>query len=334
MRIVVTGGAGFIGYNLIHKLFEQKHHVIAFDDLSAGEPSRRRDKLLNKLAKETYKDQNAGYRDLVLNHDIETPNLLNSTLKMTEQFDAIVHLAAPISVPQSYDQPRAYIDQIVDGTTEVLEVARQRKIKKVIFASSAAVYGDVEKRPTRECDLDHMIPTSPYGVVKRAAEDMARTYAKAHDLETVIFRFFNVYGPEQDPTNQYAGVVGKFLEAVRQGKSPTILGAGTQTRDFVYVDDVADAISAALVTPLAPGSTYNIASGRATSINDLAKESIAVNGKKSLQPKYEDARPGEIEHSLADITAARKALAWEPKTSLKEGLAKTYAWLKSSGSAP
>lgn len=312
MHVFVTGGAGFIGSNLIAQLCAQGHRVSGLDQYAAGAIARER---ANKLRAEhgVVLDE----RDV---HDIKA-----SIAALAERPDAIVHLAGPISVPESMTNPDKYGRDITEATACVLEAARAAGIKRVVFASTAAVYGNPATMPVSErTPIDCL---SPYAKEKYNAEGLLRATASEHGTEAVILRFFNVYGQGQDPTSAYSGVVSKFMERVAQGLPPVMYGDGLQTRDFVHVNDAVAAISAGLTREVRPGLTVNIGSGKATSVVELAR-AIARLGGAALEPQSAPAREGDVRHSVADIGLAKKELGYVPQTGLEEGVRQTWEWFR------
>jgi UDP-glucose 4-epimerase len=312
MHVFVTGGAGFIGSNLIVELCAQGHRVSGLDKYAAGAIARERAQKL-RAAHGVVLDE----RDT---HDIKA-----SIAALAERPDAIVHLAGPISVPESLTNPEKYRRDITEATGCVLEAARALGIKRVVFASTAAVYGNPAALPVSErTPIDCL---SPYAKEKYEAERLMRAAASEHGVETVILRFFNVYGSGQDPTSAYSGVVSKFMERVASGLPPMMYGDGLQTRDFVHVSDAVAAIIAGLTRNVRPGATVNIGSGKATSIVELARAVVRLGGT-ALEPQSVPAREGDIRHSVADIALARKELGYAPQTALKEGLRLTWEWFR------
>jgi nucleoside-diphosphate-sugar epimerase len=324
MRIFVTGGAGFIGSHLIRKLREQKHDVDAIDNHSTCPAvSKRRERELekDKNVEVWGMDIKATYGVL---DSLEKRNRAKGTIKEGEPaVDAIVHLAAPISVVESIRDPGKYADEIYKGTISVIDAAKAKGVKRVILASTAAVYGNPEKMPITEYIKTE--PLSPYAISKRAAENYAHMAAKNDGLETVILRFFNVYGPDQDPTSPYCGVISNFMLQAKEKKSFAIFGDGSQTRDFVYVGDVCDAIIAALLAKVEPGLVLNIGSGTETSILELSHKIAKITGVQHEIDK-KDARKGDILRSLAAVERAKKHIGFEPKVSLDEGLKTTWEY--------
>lgn len=300
MRVLVTGGAGFIGSNLADSLAGDNREVILLDNLSTG-----REENVSKLVER-------GAARLIRG-DIRNRELALTT---TRDVDAIVHLAAIISVPFSVSHP-IITDQVnVVGTLNLLRAARTNHVPKFVQISSCAVYGEATRLPI---DEEHPTnPMSPYAASKICSEIYCETFHNAYGLNTTVLRLFNVYGPRQEG-NPYAGVIVKFIERLAIGCPPVICGDGQQTRDFVHVRDVVDVIKKCLTADVSSGRTYNIGSGRATSIENLADVMINLSGQE-VRPTYCPPRAGDILHSQADITRAKAELGYEPKVSLEEGL--------------
>ncbi|MEM2915904.1 MAG: GDP-mannose 4,6-dehydratase [Candidatus Woesearchaeota archaeon] len=324
MHVLVTGGAGFIGSHLIRKLRSQNHDVDAIDNHSAGEASIRREKEIEKDKKvEVWRIDVKDTRNYVLKMLKKRKNIdVNSPIPPV---DAIVHLAAPISVEESMREPAKYCKEIHGKTIALLEAAKDENVKKVVLASTAAVYGNPDKVPIAEDEKTS--PLSPYAISKLAADEIARMYAREYGLETVILRLFNVYGPDQDPASPYIGFIAKCFQRARKNEPFIIFGDGNQTRDFVYVEDVVDAIISALTKAVEPGSVINIGSGKQTRIIDVAHK-IAEITSIPLEIKYEPARKGDLLYSQANISKAEKILGYEPKFTLEQGLSNIWAWYK------
>jgi UDP-glucose 4-epimerase len=301
VRAVITGGAGFIGSHLASELAGRGYQVIILDDLSTG----KKENIESLLA-----SSRAGSVRFIQDSVTNLPMLRTLFLSV----DYVFHLAAIASVPGSIRDPLSSHEVNLTGTLNVLLAAKENKVKKVVCISSAAVYGDTPVLPQREDMLPN--PQSPYAVTKLAAEYYCKVFQEVYNLKTVCLRFFNVYGPRQDPNSQYAAVIPKFISAVLEGKAPVIFGDGKQTRDFVCVKDAVEAAITAAVS-CATG-IFNIGTGEAVTINELTALIIKVTGK-DITPVYREARPGDIKHSLADISRAR-AFGYRPKYSLEEGL--------------
>lgn len=305
--ILVTGGAGFVGSQLVEALLQKKMKVRVIDNFSTGS--------IDNL-------EAAGDRVEVVNGDIR------STVDLEESFRGVtrvVHLAAVPSVPRSIDKPLETHANNVDGTIALLEAARAAKVKRFVYAGSSAVYGDQPGFPRRESMAAD--PLSPYAVSKLGGELYALLYHRQHGLPVVCLRFFNVYGPRQDPESAYAAVIPRFLAAVQRRDPFPVYGDGHQQRDFVFVGDLVQAILAALVKPGAAGRVLNIGGGKPCSILDVARIVASAAGIKS-QVKFLPARPGDPCKSQADIKLARKILGFSPRTTLETGISETYAWFR------
>ncbi len=300
-RVVVTGGAGFVGSHLSEKLAERGYYVVILDNLSTG----KRENIEELLKKDAV--------DFIRGSVTDLP-LLNRVLQDT---DYVFHQAAIPSVPRSVKNPQASLEANVVGTLNVLLAARDRGIKKVIYASSSSAYGDTPSLPKREDMLPN--PQSPYAVTKLAGEYYCQVFKEVYRLSTACLRYFNVYGPRQDPDSQYAAVVPRFIKRALQNKPPIVLGDGDQTRDFTFVKD------AVLANILAAESNaegvFNVGNGRNISINELARMILKSLGM-DLETVHEEPRPGDVRHSLADISKA-KTFGYEPRYSLEKGLEET-----------
>lgn len=308
-RVVVTGGAGFIGSNIAEELCDGNEIAIV-DDLSSG---RMRN----------------------IEHLLERPNVsfvrgsivdLPLLQKAFAGADYIFHLAAIPSVPLSIDNPVRSNEVNINGTLNVLVAARDCHAKKVVFSSSCAVYGDTPTLPARE-NLP-IVPLSPYAVTKAAGEQYCAVFRQVYGLPTVCLRYFNVYGPRQDPNSEYAAVVPKFINAALSGRQLTIFGDGQQTRDFVFVKDVVSANICAAQADA--GGVFNIGSGRQTSVIELANLIQKLAGHQA-EPVFRPPKPGEIKHSYSDISRARE-IGYTPQRSLEEGIRKTISSFKSAKS--
>ena len=296
--LAITGGAGFIGSNLA-QLLAQNNQIVIIDDLSTGKPENL-----------------AGIKATFVKGSILDLALLRSAFQGVK---CVFHQAAVASVQKSVQDPIGTSRVGIDGTLNVLVAARDAGVKKVVYASSAAVYGDSPQLPKKE-DMCPQ-PQSPYAVSKLAGEHFCRNFQELYGLETVALRYFNVFGPGQDPTSEYSGVISKFISAMANGLQPTIYGDGDQTRDFVYVKDV---VRANIQASQSGRGVYNIARGRRTSLNQL----LAIIGEifgRDPRPKYERARSGDIRDSLADISHALE-IGYMPEYSLESGLEETIKW--------
>ena len=305
MRVVVTGGAGFIGSNLVEVL-SGDNEVIVVDDLSTGD-------IRNIQCVEG---------DVTFVRGSVTD--LNLLMRVFEDVDYVFHLAAIASVPGSIRDPITYNNVNVKGTLNVLMAARDCGVEKVVYASSSAVYGNTPELPKREDMLPD--PLSPYAVTKLVGEYYCNVFNEVYGLKTVSLRYFNVYGPRQNPHSEYAAVIPKFIKRVLSGKPPVIYGDGEQTRDFIFVKDVVNATI--LAAKSNAEGVYNIATGRKTSINDLAHMIMKlIDSNNPLKPVYDAPRAGDVRHSFGDISKARRDMGYEPRYSLEEGLMETIsAW--------
>lgn len=302
---VVTGGAGFIGSNIVRRLVEQGAEVRVVDDLSTG----RRDNLPRL-------DEGVTFFEGSVCDD----GLLHRAFAGA---DYVLHQAALASVQRSIENPVATNHANVDGTLTLLTVARDCAIKRVVYASSSSVYGDVPELPKRE-DMTPM-PKSPYAVSKLTGEHYCRTFNDVFGLETVSLRYFNVFGPRQDPHTEYAAVIPIFIRAITEGSPPQVFGDGEQSRDFTYVDDVVAANVLAAHAGGAAGAVLNVGCGERHTLNELLRLLQDLMGK-TVEPEYCDERPGDVKHSQADISRARETIGYEPRVSFREGLSRTVDW--------
>jgi len=297
MRILVTGGAGFIGSHLVDRLIEENHKVVVIDNLTTG------------------KKENVNPQDDFYNLDICD---FDKIKPLFENIDFVFHLAAIPRVPISVGDPVGTSKVNILGTINVFKAAIESKVKRIIFASSSSVYGNQEKLPLRE-DMEPN-PISPYALQKLVGEQFAKLFTKLYGVPIISLRYFNVYGPRIDFNSDYSLVIGKFLKQKAEGKPLTIFGDGEQTRGFCYVDDVVEAnIKAMENEKLKGGEVINISSGESYSINYLAD---LIGGEKQYLPP----RPGDVLHTKADITLAKNLLNWQPKVPFKEGLKKVKEW--------
>ncbi len=299
MRILVTGGAGFIGSHLVDRLIKENHKVVVIDNLTTGK-------------KENVNPQADFYNLDICDFEKIKP--------LFENIDFVFHLAAIPRVPVSVEDPVGTSKVNILGTINVFKAAIEAKVKRIIFASSSSVYGNQEKLPFKE-DMKPN-PVSPYALQKLVGEQFAKLFTKLYGIPIISLRYFNVYGPRIDFNSDYSLVIGKFLKQKAEGKPLTIFGDGEQTRDFCYIDDVVDATIKAMESEkLKGGEVINIGSGKSYSINYLAD---LIGGKK----EYLAPRKGDVKHTQADITLAKKLLAWQPKISFEEGLKKVQEWFE------
>jgi len=304
---LVTGGGGFIGSNLVRALLEKGRAVRVLDNFSTG-------------FRENLRDVQADI-DLV-EGDIRDPDACHRACAGAE---VVYHQAAIPSVPRSMADPQGCFDANVVGTHNMLMAAREAGVRRFVFAASSSAYGAGEELPKRE--TMPVLPVSPYAAAKAAGELLAATWHRAFGLQTISLRYFNVFGERQDPTNQYAGVIAAFASRMLQGKRPVIFGNGTQSRDFTFVENVVRANLLAAGAPEVHGEVVNIGCGAAIDLNHMVADFNALLGT-DLEPVYKAARPGDVKHSLADISAARALLGYEPKVFFAEGLRRTIEWYR------
>lgn len=308
-RHLVTGAAGFIGSSIVRALIERGREVRALDDFSTG----KRENL-------------TGLKGPL---DIREISLLDlaGTKSACEGVDCVFHEAAVPSVPKSIAEPKMTNAVNIEGTLNLLLAAREAGVRRVIYAGSSSAYGESESLPKREDMIPH--PISPYAVQKLAGEHYMHAFFKVYGLETVTLRYFNVFGPRQDAGSQYSGVLAKFITLMLQGRTPAIFGDGEQSRDFTYVENV---VAANLLASEAPavevsGKMFNVATGIRYSLNQTYKLLQGIIGY-SGSPQYAPARTGDIKHSLADITLAKKHLGYAPAVGFEEGLRRTVDWYR------
>ena len=307
-KALVTGGAGFIGSHLVEALVSGDCRVVVLDNLSSGNVSNL----------EPFKD-----RITFLRGDIRQKDILEEA---AEGCDVIFHLAAVVAVQQTIDQPVESTEINGIGTLNVFEAARSQKVGRVVFSSSCAVYGDDPRLP--KIETMNPRPASPYAVQKLTAEYNARIFYELFGLETVSLRYFNVFGPRQDPSSPYSGVISLFMTRAVSGQSPVIYGDGQQTRDFVFVKDVVNAnlLAAGLKDP--QGCIFNIGTGNQVTITRLWEAIASLSGHTKLKPNYEPARAGDILHSCAGMDFTKSELKFDPEFSLEQGLEKTLQWYR------
>jgi nucleoside-diphosphate-sugar epimerase len=303
---LVTGGAGFIGSNIAIELVRRGETVRVIDNLATG-----RKENLDEILEEVE----------FIEGDICDPDLMRQAVSGV---DYILHQAAIPSVARSVEDPMTTNQANVTGTLNLLIASRDAGVRRVVFASSSSVYGDSPTLPKRE-DMPPA-PLSPYAASKLIGEHYCRIFQDLYGLETISLRYFNVFGPRQDPASQYAAVIPIFITAVASDRQPTVYGDGLQSRDFTFVENVIQANLLACSAPKeATGKVYNVACGERLTLLDLLGELGRILDKKP-QAIFESPRPGDVKHSLADISLAKKHLAFDPKVSFTEGLRRTVAW--------
>jgi nucleoside-diphosphate-sugar epimerase len=303
---LITGGAGFVGSHIATALVDAGARVRVVDDLSTGY-------LKNLRHIESKIDFIQG--------SVGDAATLGRALSDVEW---VFHEAAIPSVPRSVDRPRESHDASVNATFAMLLAARDQKVRRVVYAASSSAYGDQPELPKRE-DMKPA-PLSPYAVGKLVGEYYGQVFTNVYGLETVSLRYFNVFGPRQDPGSQYSGVISRFMSALVNEEHPIIYGDGGQSRDFTFVSNVVDANLRAAESVEAVGKVINVANGRQVTLNELLEIMKNVTGKSTAAARYEPARVGDVRHSLADISLARSLLGYEPRVGLEEGLRLTFDW--------
>jgi UDP-glucose 4-epimerase len=311
---VVTGGAGFIGSHTVDALVAAGHQVVVVDDFSTGRRANLR---------RWQRDDRVEIAECNVADGLFAP--LVDVTRRRGPVERIVHFAAQTSVVYSVDNPLDEARTNYVGTVQVLDYARRCGVRKVVFASSAAVYGDVAELPVAEESICE--PLSPYGIDKRAAELFLRYHSLVHGLPTQPLRFFNVYGPRQDPGSPYSGVISIFIDRALAGNDLTVFGDGEQTRDFVFVGDVVRAVVAAALSDGGEGVPVNIATGRSHTVSELARAVIDLSGSPSAV-RHGPARAGEILRSVARVTRAEELFGFRAETSLSDGLRRTIEWVR------
>jgi nucleoside-diphosphate-sugar epimerase len=306
---VVTGGGGFIGSHIVEELLQRQQTVKVIDNFSTG----KRQNL------EPFKHK----ADIIEADLAEAKNLT----ELIRGADYVIHQAAIPSVPKSIIDPVKSHHANVNGTLNLLLASRDAAVKRVVYASSSSVYGDSPTLPKHEGMMPN--PLSPYGAQKLFAEMYCQVFTKAYGLETVSLRYFNVFGPRQDATSQYSGVLALFIPAVLQGRRPTIHGDGLQSRDFTYVKNVVEANLLACTVPGVGGQVFNVACGDRITVNSMLQQINAITGK-DIAAIYGETRSGDIKHSQADITRAKEHLGYEPKITFEEGLKHTIEWYRTN----
>jgi nucleoside-diphosphate-sugar epimerase len=308
MRYLVTGGAGFIGSNIVDELVRRGHQVTVLDDLSAGKESNLADV--------------RGKIDLRIGSITD----LATVQSACHGADYVIHLAARTSVPRSVQNPVETNHVNIDGTLNVLVAARDAKVRRFIYAASSSAYGETPTLPKTEAMQPN--PISPYGITKYVGELYAGVFGRVYGLENVCVRYFNVFGPRQDPSSQYSGVLSRFMLAVIEGQPPVVYGDGEQSRDFTFIENIVDETLRACEAKGASGMVFNGGTGARTTLNQVLKLLEIITGEK-IQAKYDPPRTGDIRDSQADVSLARKVLGYEPRVHFEEGLQRTWEWYKS-----
>lgn len=306
-HFLVTGGAGFIGSNLVDALLAQGHDVRVADNLSTG----RRENLARFIDRIDFREGDLADLDF--------------TRSVVDDVEYVLHQAAIPSVPRSVADPLLSNRAGVQATLNLLVAARDAGVRRMAYASSSSVYGEAFAGAKHE-ELKQA-PLSPYAVSKLAAEQYCMSFFHVYGFEAVALRYFNVFGPHQDPTSQYSAVIPKFITRILRGDAPVIYGDGEQTRDFTYIQNVIDANLHVMTHPNAPGQVFNIALGQATSLNQLVEMMAEIMGVE-IVPVYDPPRPGDIKHSTANTDKARTVLGFEPSVSFIDGLARTVDWYR------
>jgi nucleoside-diphosphate-sugar epimerase len=307
MRYLVTGGAGFIGSNIVDELVRRGQEVVVLDDLSAGKEANL-----------------ATVRDKIDLH-IGSVTDLAAVQSACKGAQYVIHLAARTSVPRSVLNPLESNHVNIDGTLNVLVAARDAQVRRFVFAASSSAYGETATLPKVETMSAQ--PISPYGVTKYVGEMYAQVFGRVYGLENACIRYFNVFGPRQDPTSQYSGVLSRFMLAVIEGQSPVIYGDGEQSRDFTYVENIVDETLRACEASGASGLVFNGGTGARITLNQVLKMLERITGK-IIQAQYDGPRNGDIRDSQADVLLARKILGYEPRVLFEEGLKRTWDWYK------
>ena len=306
-KYLVTGGAGFIGSHIAGELVRKGYSVRVIDNFSTG----KRENISSFL--DEIELVEADIREF------------KSCREVVEGMDFVLHQAALTSVPFSIEDPLLTNEVNITGTLNLLLASRNAKVQRLIFASSAAVYGDDSRLPKTE-NMEGL-PISPYALSKRVGEMYCQLFSRLYGLSTVCLRYFNIFGPRQDPFSQYASVIPNFIGKMLKEEKPSVFGDGEQSRDFLYVSNAVDANILASRASEVSGEVFNIAGGEKTTVNSLVKELNEVLGKE-IKPAYDDPRSGDIKHSYADISKARKMLKYEPTVSFSKGLNETVGWYR------
>ena len=307
MRCLVTGGAGFIGHNLIRALLDGGHTVRVLDNLSTG----KRENL------SPFQD-----RIELIEGDLRSYHIVHEAVR---NIDVVFHQGALPSVPRSVKDPITTNQVNVEGTLNLLDAAKDTGVRRLVYASSSSIYGENDRLPKQEDMMPQ--PISPYAVAKLAGEKYCQVFTSTYGLETVCLRYFNVFGPGQDPQSEYSAVIPLFITAFLDGRQITIYGDGEQTRDFTYVDNVVHANLLAAEAKDAPGEVFNIACGDRISLNQML-DHLRTFTEMDVDVAHSASRPGDVKHSMADIESARKLLGYEPLVSVAEGLRRSVEYYR------
>jgi nucleoside-diphosphate-sugar epimerase len=305
MRYLVTGGAGFIGSHVVDELVHRSQDVVVLDDLSTGQEANIE-----------------GVRPKI-DFRVGTITDMKDVQSACRGADYVIHLAARASVPKSVKDPLGTNHVNIDGTLNVLVAARDAGARRFVFAASSSAYGETPEQPKIESMAP--VPISPYGVTKYVGELYAQVFGRVYGLENASIRYFNVFGPRQDPTSQYSGVLSRFMLAVLRNEPPVIYGDGEQSRDFTYVANVVDETLRACDSAGASGRVFNGGTGARITLNHVISLLAKITARE-IRPAYEPARVGDIRDSQAEISLARKVLGYEPKVLFEEGLRRTWEW--------
>jgi len=305
MKYLITGGAGFIGSNLAHEIISRGDEAVILDNFSTGRMVNIED-IIDKIT--------------VVDGDVRD---FWTVTEVMEGIDYVLHQAALPSVARSVSNPLTSNVVNIDGTLNVLEAAKRAGVKRVVFACSSSVYGESPTLP--KVETMNTEPLSPYAVTKLAGEEYCKVFYRLYGLETVALRYFNIFGPRQDPGSQYSAVIPIFIKAIMEDKQPVIYGDGEQSRDFTFIANAVAANLKACTAPNAPGNSYNVACGERFTLNETLQLISEILGKK-VSPKYVDPRPGDIKHSLADIEAIKADLDFSVTHDFKTGLKETIHW--------
>src|SRR3981189_2118420 len=308
MRYLVTGGGGFIGSNTVDELVRRGHSVVVLDDLSSG------------------KEENFGQIRNKITFIKGSITDIEVVRKAMHEAEYVLHLAAKTSVPRSVKDPIETNKINIEGTLNVLVAAKELKVKRVGFAASSSAYGETANPPKVETMQPE--PISPYGVTKYVGELYGQTFGRCYGLENVSLRYFNIFGPRQDPGSPYSGVLAKFCTAFLEDTQPVVFGDGEQTRDFTYVENAVHANLLACEAPNVSGKVFNVGVGGRVSLNEVLRELGKITGK-TPEAKYDPPRDGDIRDSQADLSQAREFLGYEQQVSFEEGLSRTFEWYRS-----